>query len=104
MPSQDAIFSQEGNTEKEMNVGSQTVMSQVSSVLCFFFNNFISYFSGVFFFGCVRSLLLWGLFSSCGKLELLSGSGVQAAHRNGFSRRRAGALGTMGSIVAAPRL
>ena len=37
MPSQDAIFSQEGNTEKEMNVGSQTVMSQVSSVLCFFF-------------------------------------------------------------------
>ncbi|XP_011959802.2 zinc finger protein with KRAB and SCAN domains 5 isoform X4 [Ovis aries] len=30
MPSQDATLSQEGNTEKEMNVGSQTVMSQES--------------------------------------------------------------------------
>ncbi|XP_044791597.1 zinc finger protein 713 isoform X3 [Bubalus bubalis] len=30
MPSQDAVLSQEGNTEKEMNVGSQTVMSQES--------------------------------------------------------------------------
>ncbi|KAI4551649.1 hypothetical protein MJT46_017901 [Ovis ammon polii x Ovis aries] len=29
MPSQDATLSQEGNTEKEMNVGSQTVMSQI---------------------------------------------------------------------------
>ncbi|XP_040116220.1 28S ribosomal protein S17, mitochondrial isoform X3 [Oryx dammah] len=30
MPSQDAVLSQEGNTEKEVNVGSQTVMSQES--------------------------------------------------------------------------
>ena len=86
MPSQDAVLSQEGNTEKEMNVGSQTVMSQVSSVLFVFFNNFIfwCFFFFFFFFGCVRSLFLWGLFSSCGKWDLLSSCGVQAAHCDGL--------------------
>ena len=100
MPSQDAVLSQEGNTEKEMNVGSQTVMSQVSSVLFVFL---ITLFF-VFFLGCVRSLFLWRFFSSCGKWDLLSSCGVQAAHCDGFSCHRAWALGNMGSVVAAPRL
>ena len=48
MPSQDAVLSQEGNTEKEMNVGSQTVMSQVSSVLfVFLITLFFVFFLGV---------------------------------------------------------
>ena len=59
MPSQDAIFSQEGNTEKEMNVGSQTVMSQVSSVLCFFLIILFLIFR-VFFFLAVLGLCCCG--------------------------------------------
>ena len=55
MPSQDAVLSQEGNTEKEMNVGSQTVMSQVSSVLFVFLITL--FFVFVFFF--------WGVLGLC---------------------------------------
>ena len=38
-----------------------------------------------FTFGCARSSLLHGLFSSCG--ELLFSYGEQASHRGGFSLR-----------------
>ena len=67
MPSQDAVLSQEGNTEKEMNVGSQTVMSQVSSVLFVFFNNFI--------FWCFFFLAVLGL-CSCGGASPVVASGT----------------------------
>ena len=49
-----------------------------SSLESFFF-----FFS--FIFGHVGSLLLHGLFSSCGELVLLSSCGVQASHCSGFS-------------------
>ena len=39
-----------------------------------------------FFFGCAGYLLLCRLFSSCGKLGLLSRCRVQASHCSGFSR------------------
>ena len=71
MPSQDAVLSQEGNTEKEMNVGSQTVMSQVSSVLFVLFNNFIFCFFFFFFF----FLAVLGL-CSCGGSSPVVASGT----------------------------
>ena len=45
--------------------------------------NLFFFFS--FIFGHVGSLLLHGLFSSCGELVLLSSCGVQASHCSGFS-------------------
>ena len=42
-------------------------------------------FKFFFTFGCARSSLLQGLFSSCGKQELLSSCGAQAAHCGGLS-------------------
>ena len=49
------------------------------------------------------SLLLHGLFSSCGEQGLLASYRAWASHCSGFSRG-AWALGHMGSVVAAPRL
>jgi len=45
----------------------------------------IFFFFFSFIFGHVGSLLLHGLFSSCGELVLLSSCGVQASHCSGFS-------------------
>ena len=42
-------------------------------------------FISLFMFGCARSLLLSGLFSSCGERGLLSSSGVWASHCGDFS-------------------
>ena len=53
---------------------------------------------------CAGSSLLRGLFSSCGKRELLSSCSVQASHCGGFSCCRAQALGGVGSVVAVPGL
>ena len=47
----------------------------------------------LFVFGCAGSLLLHGVFSSCGKQGLLSSSHEQASHCSGFSCCRARALG-----------
>ena len=49
-----------------------------------------------FFFGCVGSLLLLGLFSSCSEQGLLSRGGVQAPNFGSFSCRGARALGCAG--------
>ena len=56
------------------------------------------------FISCSGSLLLYGLFSSCGELRLLSSCGAQASHCGGFSRCGAEALGAWGSVVVAPGL
>ena len=55
-------------------------------------------------FGRVGSLLLRGLFSSCGELVLLSSCGVQASHCIGFSCCGAWVLGAQTSVVVGPRL
>ena len=55
-------------------------------------------------FGRVGSLLLRGLFSSCGELVLLSSCGVQASHCSGFSCCGAWVLGAQTSVVVGPRL
>ena len=54
---------------------------------CFFFKIlkfFLSFFNS-FIFGCVGSLLLHTLFSSCREQGILSSCGSQASHRSGFS-------------------
>ena len=43
------------------------------------------FFFNLFIFGCAWSLLLHGLFSSCGEWEQLSSYSVQASHCDGFS-------------------
>ena len=58
----------------------------------------------LFLFGCAKSLLLLGHFSSCGKQGLLSSCGARASHRSGFSCCRAWAQGVWASVVAAPGL
>ena len=57
----------------------------------------------LFVFGCAGSLLLRGLFSSCGKEGLLSSCGDWFSHCSGFSCCRAQSVGCAGSVVAAPR-
>ena len=57
-----------------------------------FFFLFYNLFICSFIFGCVRSLLLCGLFSSCRELELLSRCRAWASHCSGFSCCRAQAL------------
>ena len=47
----------------------------------------------LFIFGCAGSLLLYGLFSCCGKQGLLSSCGVWASDCSGFSCRAAWAHG-----------
>ena len=51
------------------------------------------FFFNLFIFGCARSLLLHGLFSSCGEREQLSSCSVQA------SLVDLRALGTLASVV-----
>ena len=58
----------------------------------------------LFLFGCAKSLLLLGHFSSCGKQGLLSSCGARASHCSGFSCCRAWAQGVWASVVAAPGL
>jgi len=53
------------------------------------------------FIGWVGSLLLYGLFSSCRELRLLSSCGTWALHCGDFSCCRAQALGTQASAVVA---
>ena len=60
-----------------------------------------SFFS---FFGCAGSLLLRGLFSSCGKWGLLFSCSAQASHCSGFSCCRAWALRARASVGVAPGL
>ena len=55
-------------------------------------------------FGCAESLLLLGLFSSCGEQGLLSSCGAHSSHCNCFSCYRAQALKRVGSVVVAPEL
>ena len=50
----------------------------------------------LFLFGCTGSLLLCGLFSSCGERRLLSSWGARASHCGGFSYCGAWALGLSG--------
>ena len=47
--------------------------------VCFFFSFYL------FIFGSAESSLLHGLFSSCGKRDLLSSCGAWASHCSGFS-------------------
>ena len=68
----------------------------IDSLVCALwrFRCFLSFF--FFFliiFGCIGSLLLCGLFSSCGQWGLLSCFGAQVSHCGGFSCCRAQALG-----------
>ena len=53
---------------------------------------------------CGGSLLLCGLFPSCGEWELLRSCGAWASHRGGFSWCGAQALGHQASVVANPGL
>ena len=57
----------------------------------------------LFIFSCAGSLLLSGLFSSCGKQGLLSSCSVRASHCGGFFCCGAQAIGHMGSIVGCSR-
>ena len=66
---------------------------------CFFF--YYNLFIYLFIFGCAGSLLLCGLFSSCGEWGLLSGCGAWASHCGGFSCCGAPAPGAWASVVAA---
>ena len=50
----------------------------------------------LFIFGYTGSLMLLGLFSSCGEWGLLSSCSVRASHCGGFSCCEAEALGCMG--------
>ena len=68
----------------------KTQSSQINKNKYFFFN-FV-----FFILGCAGSLLLQGLFSSCGEQRLLSSDGAQASHWGGFSCCRAQALGHSG--------
>ena len=54
-----------------------------------------------FIFSCAGSSLLQGLFSSCGKWDLLSSCSAQASHCGGSSRGGAWALGHTGSVAVA---
>ena len=66
----------------------------------FYFQNYffcqINLYIILFIFGCARSLLLLGLFSSCGKHGLLSSCRAQTSHYSGFSCWGARALGRLG--------
>ena len=66
----------------------------------FFKNKFIYSFTA----GCAGSLLLPGLFSSCGDQELLSSCSTWASFCGGLSHCRAPSLRHAGSIVVAPGL
>ena len=64
-----------------------------------------------FIFGCSRSSLVHGLFSSCGERGLLSSCGVWASHCGGLSLQSMGSrvhglhyLQHVGSVVAASGL
>ena len=57
-----------------------------------------------FFFGCAGSLLLQGLFSSCGKQGLLPSCSVWASHYSGFSCCRVQSLGQRASVVVVREL
>ena len=52
-------------------------------------------------FGCAGSLLLCGLFSSCGEQGLLSSCSTRASHCSGFSCCGAQALQCAGSVTVA---
>ena len=58
----------------------------------------------IYLFLVVLSLLLHGLFSSCGEQGLLSSCGAWDSHCTDFSSSRAQALGHMSSVVVVPRL
>ena len=58
----------------------------------------------LFIFGCTGSSLLSAAISSCSERGLPPSCGVQASRCSGFSCCRAQALGSMGSVVAAPGL
>ena len=53
--------------------------------VCFIIINFLFLFIYLFVFGCARSSLLHGLFSSFGQQGLLSSWSVQASYRADFS-------------------
>ena len=67
------------------------------SVPHFFFKKYILFI----YFRCAGSLLLSGLFSSCGKQGFLSSCSGPAFHCGGFFRCGAQAIGHMSSIVGA---
>ena len=70
----------------------QNVIEKFKSLDSSFFTcNFI-----YFIFGCARSFLLHGLFSSCGERGLLCNCSVQASHSSRFSCCGAWTLGCMG--------
>ena len=58
----------------------------------------------LFIFGCAESSLLHGLFSSCGKRELLSSCGVQASLCVASFAVQHGLEGTESAVAAAPGL
>ena len=65
-------------------------------ILLLFFNIFFFFYIYIYF-GCARSSLLRGLFSSCSEWGLLSSCGAQASSCSGFSCCGARALGHLGS-------
>ena len=70
----------------------QTRLRNLSHWTVFFVCNFV-----YFIFGCARSFLLHGLFSSCGERGLLlCNCSVRASHSSGFSCCGARTLGCVG--------
>ena len=77
--------------------------------ICFFLSlylciSFLFKFIYLLIFSCAASLLLHGLFSSCGQRGLLFSSGAQAAPCGGFSSCGARGLGAQILVVSAPGL
>ena len=91
-----------------MNIYAHINMCEFGAVLndskYFFLEiRFIFYFTlkNLSIFGCARSSLLCGLFSSCSEPGLLSRCRPWASHCGRFSRCRAQALGVQASVVVA---